>query len=121
MNWIRSGLTVALAGLLVMLPASAQDQAPPTPKHDNQVLRDTLKEVINTGAELFNKSGDHAGCYRLYQGALLAIKPFLGGEMQKEIEGSLTEAEKLPRFSDRAFALRKTINNIRGLPASKMP
>ena len=43
---------------------------------DPVALADSLREVINTGADLFNKYGDYAGCYRLYQGGLLSIKPF---------------------------------------------
>jgi hemoglobin len=90
----------------------AQDKAALTDKHA-KVLRDSLKEVINVGADLFNKYGDHAGCYRLWQGALLAIKPLLAPAMQNEIDTALADAEKLPRVSDRAFALRKTIDAIR--------
>src|SRR2546427_227311 len=63
----------------------------------------------------------HPGCYRLYQGALLSIKPFLTPTTQSDIETALADAEKLPRLSDRAFALRKVIDAIRaqaGTPAA---
>jgi hemoglobin len=99
----------------------AQDKKGLAEKHDAKALRDALKDVVNTGADLFNKYGDHAGCYRLYQGALLSIKPFLAPAMQGEIETALTDSEKLPRLSDRAFALRKVIDAIRvqaGAPAA---
>jgi hemoglobin len=103
----------------------AQDQKPVAAKHDAAALRASLKDVINTGAALFNKYGDHAGCYRLYQGALLSVKPFLAPATQQEIDSALAEAESLPRFSDRAFALRKTIDGIRaqaaGAPAPGVP
>jgi hypothetical protein len=91
----------------------AQEQKSKAEKHDAALLRDALKEVINTGAELFNKYGDQAGCYRLYQGSLITVKPFLTPAMQKEIDAALADAEKQPRVSDRAFVLRKTIDSIR--------
>jgi hemoglobin len=104
----------------------AQDKKSLTEKLDVKVLRDSLKNVLNTGADLFNNDGDHAGCYRLFQGALLSIKPFMAPAVQKEIETALAQAEQLPRLSDRAFALRKTIDGIRAqtgppIGAGKMP
>jgi hypothetical protein len=118
LRWFR----ISIAAVCLVLGASAftitAQPAPPAPeKHDAKILRDALKDVVNAGADLFNKDGDHAGCYRLYQGALIAMKPFLGAATQKEIEGALTAAEALPRFSDRAFALRKMINTIRAQAA----
>jgi hypothetical protein len=87
MRALRSfGLSIAV--FPVMLVAStytitAQPVAPLPEKHDAKILRDALKDVVNAGAELFNKDGDHAGCYRLYQGSLMSIKPFLGPALQK--------------------------------------
>jgi hemoglobin len=118
----RSGPPLAAACFLVLALTSAfwAQETPVTEKHDTKVLRDALKDVINHGAELFNKDGDHAGCYRLYQGALIAIKPFLPPPRQQEIDKALADAESLPRFSDRAYALRKTIDSIRA-PAGTAP
>ncbi len=111
---------VCWAALAATGTMNAETEQPKADKHDAKILRDALKDVVNTGAELFNKDGDHAGCYRLYQGALLSLKPFLESATQKEIEDALGGAEKLPRFSDRAFALRKMINTIRS-EAAKEP
>jgi len=124
-----SGAVAAAATLMLFLftgsfPAQEKDNAG---KHDAAVLREALRDVINSGADLFNKYGDHAGCYRLYQGALLAIKPFMTPAAQAGIDNAIAEAEKLPKFADRAFALRKTIDAIRGqtdpasAPIPKMP
>jgi hemoglobin len=112
----RCGPPLGAACLLVLAVTGtywAQDTQPLAEKHDAKALRDALRDVINTGADLFNKYGDHAGCYRLYQGALLSVKPFLAPATQKEIDEAIAEAEKLPRYGDRAFALRKTIDAIR--------
>ncbi len=109
-------LVLALAGTV-----RSDDNKPVAERHDAKSLRDSLKEVINNGAELFNKYGDHAGCYRLYQGALLSVKPFLAPTVQKEIDDAITSAEGLPRASDRAFALRKVIDTIREQAAHSPP
>jgi hypothetical protein len=114
------GISIAAFFLILVASAfttTAQTATPAPEKRDAKILRDALKDVVNAGADLFNKDSDHAGCYRLYQGALIAIKPFLGAATQKEIEGALAAAEALPRFSDRAFALRKMINGIRAQAA----
>lgn len=109
MKWI---LVAAALVLLIGLAGPARAQV--VEKHDVKALQDALKEVINTGADLFNKHNDYSGCYRVYQGGLLAVKPFLSLALQKEIEEGITAAEKLPRMSDRAFALRRVLDTIRG-------
>jgi len=101
-------LLLALAGSF-----PAQDKKPVSEKHDAKALHASLRDVINTGAELFNKQGDHGGCYRLYQGALLSVKPFLSPDLQSTIDDGIAAAERMPRMSDRAFALRKVIDDIR--------
>ena len=120
LKWL--GLFLAAASFLLLGTTgtfSAQEKKPE--KHDGSLLRESLRDVINFGADLFNKYGDHAGCYRLYQGSLLSIKPFLPPATQKEIDMALAEAEKLPRYSERAFALRKTIDNIRVMAGGAPP
>lgn len=110
----RCCLWLGSAFLLVLTSAGApwaQDKV--AEKHSARDLSDALKEVINTGAELFNKFSDHAGCYRLYQGALLSVKPFLAPELQKSVQEALKDADGLPRMSDRAFRLRKMLDQIR--------
>ena len=74
-----------------------------------------LREVINHGAAIFNNQGDYAGCYRLFEGALQAVKPLLGGypELQKKIEAALTEANQQPSMHDRAHSLRRVLNDVR--------
>ena len=77
-------------------------------------LNGALKDVINAGAKMFNEQGDHAGCYRLYQGSLMSVKPFLPPEMQTSIDAGFAKADKLPSFADRAFELRRVLDDIRG-------
>ncbi len=105
--------TQGLAKSLSAVLAQAQDKKPIAEKHHAQALANALRDVINTGADLFNLHGDYAGCYRVYQGGLLSIKPFLTPELQKKIDQGIEKAERLPRFSDRAFELRAVIDEIR--------
>jgi len=102
-----------LAMVLAAIPLQAQDKKPVAEKHDAQALANALRDVINTGADLFNMHGDYAGCYRVYQGGLLAIKPFLTPELQKKIDRTIEKAARLPLYSDRAFELRGMIDEIR--------
>ncbi|MCI0683623.1 MAG: hypothetical protein L0Y71_16075 [Gemmataceae bacterium] len=108
-------LTPVSLAFALTFPAAldAQEPKPVSQQHDAKALVDSLKEVINTGAELFNRNGDYAGCYRVYQGALLAVKPFLMVDLQNKIDQAIAKAERMPRFDDRAFALRKVIDEIR--------
>ena len=98
-----------------------KDKKKPYEKHDTTALYNSLRDVINTGAKMFNDQGDHAGCYRLYQGSLLSVRPFLAPELQKRIDTGLAGAEKLPGFAERAFELRKILDDVRNQvkPAEK--
>lgn len=96
--------------LLVCLPMSA---AAGQEAEQPMALYRSLRETINHGADLFNIQADYAGCYRLYQGSLLAIKPFLTPESRRAVEGALTEAETMPVAADKAYRLRTAIDAVR--------
>jgi hypothetical protein len=88
----------------------------PDGKDIDKMLQDTLRDVLNRGADLYNSvPGDVNGCYRLFEGALMAVKPMLRHrpELQKAIEGALASAEREPVMWRRAFALRGVIVKIR--------
>src|SRR5437868_12992247 len=55
-----------------------------------------LKNVINKGADLYTIDGDRAGCYRLYEGSLMTLRPLLAHhpDLQKAIDASFTKAEQ---------------------------
>src|SRR4051794_29130099 len=93
---VGGALLVAFAGSNV-----AQDHKP-YEKHDQTALYNSLRDVINKGAQIFNDQGDHAGCFRLYQGALISVRPFLAPDLQKKIDTGLLSAEKMSNFADRA-------------------
>jgi hypothetical protein len=109
---------VCLGAFGILLAGSGQAQdtkaAPLDSKAIDTMTFTTLRDVINRGADLYN-SGDWAGCYRLYEGALMAIRPLLAHrtEMQKAIGDGLRNAEAEPVLYNRAFVLRRVIDKVR--------
>jgi hypothetical protein len=115
-RWWCVGL-LAFGAMLVALAGSnsAQEtkEKKPNEKHDGSVLNETLRDVINAGRKMFNDEGDYAGCYRLFQGSLMTVRPFLAADLQKKIDQGMANAEKMGRFDDRAFELRRVLDEIR--------
>ena len=106
-------LALAILGPSVFAdPPKADDKI--DPKAIDTALYNTLREVINKGAEMYN-SGDMTGCYRLFEGALLTAKPMLAHrpELQKGIAKALASADRDPMTYRRAFALRAALDKIR--------
>jgi hemoglobin len=88
--------------------------APPDRSADSIVF-ETLREVTNKGVELYNRDADYAGCWRLYEGGLMAVRPFLAHrpDVQESITKGLAAAYNEPSPAFRAHALRKVINGVR--------
>lgn len=86
-----------------------------TPDLDRTVL-DTLREVHNKGAELYN-AGDHAGALRLYQGGLIVAKSFLAHreKLRADVGEGLDQVEKSQADGKlKAFRLHEVIEQVRG-------
>src|SRR5262245_17171455 len=101
----------AVAVLLAATGAPARDEEKKADtKTRDAALNKSLREVINRGAGLYNK-GDHAGCYRVYQGGLTAAEGLLEhhAELQKAVATALASAEKDPLVWRRAFTLRAAL------------
>ncbi|MFM7150700.1 MAG: hypothetical protein ACKO23_12735, partial [Gemmataceae bacterium] len=83
-------------------------------KPTNTQLSQVIREVINRGADLYN-SGDHAACYRFFEGSILALRPFLAHlpNSQKALTSALSAAEKDPVVWRRAFTLRNALDRLR--------
>src|SRR5262249_34402567 len=58
-------------------PAQDGGSAGISPADLDRQIYEVLRPVINAGADLYNRDGDRPGCYRLYQGALLTLRPLL--------------------------------------------
>lgn len=107
-----AGFAVVLLLLLCLSEGVGQEKSI-AGKHDQAALYFALRDVINTGADLFNLEADYAGCFRLYQGSLLSIKPFLQADLQRNIDKALSEAVKKASYAERAHHLRTAIDAIR--------
>ncbi len=114
----RWGPLLATACVLAVAGAGrAADEKPAGPMNGKALdaaLYNTLRDVINQGARLYN-SGDQAGCYRLFEGALMAVRPLLAHhpDLQKAITDGLTGAEQDPMLNRRAFVLRSVLDKVR--------
>ncbi len=73
-----------------------------------------LRDVINNGAEMYN-AGDVAGCWRLYEGGLILLRPMLEHrpELQKTISDGIANARQNPFMDRRAWVLREVIDKVR--------
>jgi hypothetical protein len=87
---------------------------PDTATFDKLVV-DTLRDIHNRGAELFNMGKDYAGAYRMYQGALITVRPFLAHRpaAQKLIDDGFAGAEKESSVAMKAFKLHEAIEAVR--------
>jgi hemoglobin len=115
---MRTSVATWAACLLALILASTartQDGKVAKAGATEQAIREGLRQAANRGADLFNVDGDPLGCYRVYQGALFAVRPLLARhpELQKAIDDGLAAADRHPRAAERAFALRKVIDDLR--------
>jgi hemoglobin len=108
-----SRLLTCLLAASVLAPAlgRADEPAPLARKDlDARVLK-VVTDTINRGADIFN-SGDHGGCYRLYQGSLMAVAPLMDHrpDLQKAIQAALDKAPSARTPADRAYVLRGALD-----------
>ncbi len=115
-RWWRTLPLAALALILLAGSGRAADEkaGPLERKALDTALYNTLRDVINRGADLYN-GGDYNGCYRLFEGALITVKPLLDHRkaLQDDIAKGLTEAERDPYLYRRCFALRTVLDKVR--------
>lgn len=114
-------MTCWRCGLMVLVlaggsAAPADDPKAIDAKAFDKAVVDSLREVHHVGRELYNASKDFTATYRVYQGALLAVKPLLAHrpEVQKAIDAGLAAAEKEPEVARKAFMLHEAIEKTRG-------
>jgi hemoglobin len=120
---LRPWLDSVLAMLLFVPALAAQApiaQSPQPSKIGNPGLYEGLREIINRGAELYNR-GDPNSCYRLFEGALRAFRTDFAADQEivRQINAGLADAERRPYAYERAQALRHTLDGLlaRAAPA----
>lgn len=105
-----------LLALLTVGVAHAED-APKLPDVGtfDKLVVDSLREVHNRGADLYNMAQNHEAAYRMYQGGLVAVRPLLGHRpaAQKLIDDGIAAADKEATPARRAFKLHETIEGVR--------
>jgi hypothetical protein len=113
--WVVGVVALVLASSLRAGDNAKSGPGPLERQTLDQRLAEVLKIVHNRGADLYN-SGDAAGCYRLFQGTLLTVRPLLDhhADAQKAIDTGLSEAENDPDVRKRAFTLHRLIEDVRG-------
>jgi hemoglobin len=105
---------MTLAALaLVAAGAMARSDDKPVDRSDlDKRIVGAVYETAKLGTDIFNK-GNHEGCYRLYEGALIALvpmldhKPVLQGKVQKRLERAAGM-----KSADAAFELRTALDEI---------
>lgn len=115
---MRTRTTAALAVLLAASAAPGGDE--PAAKGLDAALDRSLRAVISRGAALYNK-GEHAACYRVFQGGLTAAEGLLDHrpDLRKTVATALAAAERDPLVWRRAFTLRAALDKVRkGLAAA---
>lgn len=115
-----TGLSALVVAGLFISAGNGQEKKPFAPKSD-ALIHNSLRDVITTGADLFNLKSDYLGCYRLYQGSLIAVKPLLKPATQADVEKALAEAEKMTTFEEKANRLREVLDTVRDQTKPKMP
>src|ERR1700730_18321064 len=100
-------LASLVLALFVTAVIHAEDaKTPIDTKALDKALYDTLRDLHNRGADLYNSS-DPVGCYRLFQGSLQVARAALAHRPteQKRIDEGLTAADREGSMSKRAFML----------------
>lgn len=96
--------------------------AEPTPADADRSFQDAARDVIAAGVELYN-GGDRAGCHRLYDGALTALRPFAARrpELAAVIADRQVRAKAAGSPGAKAFVLREALDAILAAGTARKP
>lgn len=116
---MRSLLMVMVVAGISALTARAEDKPVSRAELDKRA-RDTATGVVKYGTDIFN-AGDHAGCYRLYEGAVWALRAMVEHQPEtvKKIDAAFEKARTERQPVDKAFALREALDAV--ITAGKKP
>jgi hemoglobin len=111
---VAVGLFVVAAGV-----AAAQSGPLDRVEQDKRTAR-VVHDSALLGSELFNK-GNHEGCFRLYQGTLLAVQPMLDHrpKLAALVKDRLDKAAPL-RAAEGAFVLREALDAVQAETAAAL-
>jgi hemoglobin len=121
MRGMTQGMPLFVACLMTAAAAGAvraedkKTEAKPLERRSlDENIYQTLHGIINQGADMYNW-GDWNGCYRLWEGALMSVRPLFDHRptLQPIIDKALADARQDPKVWHRAFVLRKALDKIR--------
>jgi hemoglobin len=100
--------------LISLTSVGLADEGAMSPAVLDGLVDKAIFDAINAGVPVYNQ-GDAAGCYRIYQGALVGISPFLGyrPELQDAVKKSLASASTFGSYAQKAVTLRTALDEIR--------
>jgi hemoglobin len=115
---IRS--VTSLLAMTFLAQVGRADQGSLAPGDLDVRIDKALYDTINAGLAAYNRN-DVAGCSRIYQGALIAIGPFLGHrpDVMATVQKGLTGSEAPMSEVQRAFALRTVLDEVRAKVTTK--
>lgn len=106
-------ILVSLVAALAFTSALRADERPAPLERSDLDRRTAIAvfECTSLGSAIYNK-GNHDGCYRLYQGTLIAIQPLLDHrpKLAERIKLSLDRAKNMRTPVEAAFALREALD-----------
>lgn len=110
----RRGFLLLAIGLGLAARVAAQDKATPLDRADlDRRAAVAVYEATLLGTQIYNK-GNHEGCYRLYQGTLMALQPMLEHRPQlaARVKESLERAATMRTPVEASFTLREALDAI---------
>ena len=112
---IRSSLWSVPAVLALMASVGLADEGSVTTGDLDARVEKAIFQTINVGVPIFN-GRDAAGCYRIYQGSLIALGPFLAHrpDLQASVQNALASVGgRWATYEQRAVALRAVLDDVR--------
>lgn len=117
--------TLAVWAVLLVGVSGASGQT-----DDKQVSRTELEkkaaavahDAATIGTDMFNVAKNYEGCYRLYQGTVMALMPMVEHKpaLAASLKDKLAKSRMMPA-RDGAFVLRDALDEVRALDTPKKP
>ena len=94
--WANLTVFAAIVGIASTSGFTADPPADKAAAFDRQ-LSDSLRDMHNKAADLFNAVKDYNGSYRMFQGGLHVVRPLLAHrpDVQQLIDQGLQESERM--------------------------
>ncbi len=108
-----AGSIFFLIGMALLNPDRSQADEPSWSIELAVPLEKATFQIINEGVLMYNQ-GDTSGCYRLFQGSLISLSPFLKDhpDLKSPIDTALAASERLGSPAEKALELRKGLDKL---------